>query len=190
MRVAYIRAGAADPDEAQQLDCLKKYGIEKWFVENASSRSLNRPRLQEMLGFLRSGDTVFVRDFSRLAGSLRDLVSLLSLFESTGVYLVSEEEKADSRTPAGREKLSMVRIIQEFEQKTRRERQQEGITLARAAGKYRGRRPIVIDHFSEYYERYRRHLVTKSQLARELGISRPTLNKLIAEYELQKEAAP
>ena len=62
------------------------------------------------------------------------------------------------------------------------ERQREGIALAKAAGKYKGRREIKIDHFPEHYERYRTRQVTKSQLARELGISRPTLDKLIANY--------
>ncbi len=62
------------------------------------------------------------------------------------------------------------------------ERQREGIAIAKADGKYKGRKPVAVEDFEKHYQRYQRREITKSGLAKELKISRPTLDKLIAEY--------
>ena len=187
MKVAYVRVSTIEQNEARQLASLKKYDIDKWFIDKASGKNMDRPQLQAMLDFVREGDTVCIHDFSRLARSTGDLLKLVELFKCNGVHLVSNKENIDSSTPTGKLMLTMLGAINEFERTNLLERQREGIAIAKAAGKYKGRKAIHINNFSEYYERYRTRQVNKSQLARELKISRPTLDKLIAQYEAENE---
>ena len=81
----------------------------------------------------------------------------------------------------------MIGAINEFERANLLERQREGIALAKAKGKYKGRKEIKIKDFDVYYSRYMRRELNKSQLARELKISRPTLDKLLKEHETKNK---
>ena len=72
MKVAYVRVSTEEQNEARQIEALKKHGIEKWFTEKISGKSMDRPQLQAMLDYVREGDTVYIHDFSRLARSTRD----------------------------------------------------------------------------------------------------------------------
>ena len=79
--------------------------------------------------------------------------------------------------------LTMIGAINEFERANLLERQREGIAIAKAQGKFKGRKEIFIPNFDEHYMRYKAREVTKVQLAKELHIARPTLDKLIKDYE-------
>ena len=184
MKIGYVRVSTVDQNEARQVEALKKYDIEKWYSEKVSGKDLNRPKLQEMLDFVREGDTIFIHDFSRISRSVKDLLSLIDLLEAKKVHLVSVKENLDTSTPAGRLMLTMIGAINEFERANLLERQREGIAIAKAKGKYKGRKAIEIDKsFIDGYQRYLARKINKSQLAKELGISRPTLDKLIEQYE-------
>src|SRR5699024_10818058 len=97
--------------------------------------------------------------------------------------LISSKENIDSSTPTGKLMLTMIGAINEFERANLLERQREGIAQAKKEGKYKGRKEVDIKDFDLHYQRYMNREVNKSQLAKELGISRPTLDKLIKEYE-------
>ena len=184
MKIGYVRVSTVDQNEARQVEALKKYGIEKWYSEKVSGKDLNRPKLQEMLDFVREGDTIYIHDFSRISRSVKDLLSLIDLLEAKKVHLVSVKENLDTSTPAGRLMLTMIGAINEFERANLLERQREGIAIAKAKGKYKGRKAIEIDKsFIDGYQRYLARKINKLQLAKELGISRPTLDKLIEQYE-------
>ena len=183
MNIGYVRVSTVDQNEARQVEALKKYGIEKWYSEKVSGKDLNRPKLQEMLDFVREGDTIFIHDFSRISRSVKDLLSLIDLLEAKKVHLVSLKENLDTSTPAGRLMLTMIGAINEFERANLLERQAEGIAIAKAKGKYKGRKAIEINEaFIEGYNKYLARKLSKSALAKELGVSRPTLDKLINEY--------
>ena len=183
MKIGYVRVSTVDQNEARQVEALKKYGIEKWYSEKVSGKNLNRPKLQEMLDFVREGDTIFIHDFSRISRSVKDLLSLIDLLEAKKVHLVSLKENLDTSTPAGRLMLTMIGAINEFERANLLERQAEGIAIAKAKGKYKGRKAIEINEaFIEGYNKYLARKLSKSALAKELGVSRPTLDKLINEY--------
>ena len=79
----------------------------------------------------------------------------------------------------------MIGAIYEFERANLLERQREGIALAKAKGKYKGRKKIKIDNLDEYYEKYRIRMISKAEMSRQLNVSRPTLDKLLKEYELK-----
>lgn len=160
---------------------MQKYGIEKWFKEKISAKDTNRPKLQELLEFVREGDTLYIHDFSRLARSTKDLLDIVELLNNKGVALVSNKENIDTSTPTGKLMLTMIGAINEFERTNLLERQREGITIAKRNGVYKGRKAVTIPNFDCHYNRYMSREISKSQLAKELGISRPTLDKLIAE---------
>ena len=77
----------------------------------------------------------------------------------------------------------MISAINDFERENMLERQREGIAIAKAEGKYKGRKEVWIPDFDKHYNRYMKREVSKSQLAKELGVSRPTLDKLIKEHQ-------
>ena len=183
MKVAYIRVSTIDQNTARQEQALKEYGIEKFFIEKVSGKNMSRPKLQEMLEFVREGDICYCVDFSRMARSTQDLLSIVELLQSKSVHLVSLKENFDTSNPQGRLMLTIIAAINAFERENLLERQREGIAIAKAQGKYKGRKPIEVSDFGQYYEDYMSRKINKGQLAKKLKISRPTLDKLFIEYE-------
>ncbi|MCD8015911.1 MAG: recombinase family protein [Lachnospiraceae bacterium] len=183
MQIAYIRVSTLEQNEQRQVEAMQKYNIEKWFIEKVSGKNANRPKLQEMLEFVREGDTVHIHDFSRLARSTKDLLDIVEKLNGKGVALVSNKENIDSSTPTGKLMLTMIGAINEFERTNLLERQAEGIAIAKKNGKYKGRKPVTISDFESRYKLYvSREIKTKTELAKQLNISRPTLDKLIEEH--------
>lgn len=76
MRVAYVRVSTVEQNEARQVEALKVHDIEKWYIEKVSAKDTNRPKLKEMLEYVREGDTIYIHDFSRLARSTKDLLGI------------------------------------------------------------------------------------------------------------------
>lgn len=183
MRIAYIRVSTIEQNEQRQIEAMQKYNIEKWFTEKVSAKDTNRPKLQELLEFAREGDTIHIHDFSRLARSTRDLLDIVEQLNAKGVHLISNKENIDTSTPTGKLMLTMIGAINEFERVNLLERQREGIAIAKRSGKYKGGKRKIVNNFAECYTRYISREITKSALACELGISRPTLDKMINEYE-------
>ncbi len=184
MRIAYVRVSTAEQNETRQLEALEKYGIEKWFTEKISGKDTNRPELQAMLEFAREGDTIYIHDFSRLARSTKDLLEIVETLNNKGIHLVSNKENIDTSTPTGKLMLTMIGAIAEFERQNLLERQREGIAIAKREGKYKGGQVKRIDDqtFITAYNRYLTRELNKSQLAAELNLSRPTLDRMIKEY--------
>ena len=161
-KIAYIRVSTIEQNEARQRESLSKYSIDKWFLDKVSAKDTNRPQLQAMLDYAREGDTVYIHDFSRLARSTADLLQLVQQLQDKGIHLVSVKESIDTNTPTGRLML----------------------TIAKEQGKYKGRKQIIIEDFAEKYELYKnRQIRSKAELAKQLGISRPTLDKMITEAD-------
>jgi DNA invertase Pin-like site-specific DNA recombinase len=185
--IAYIRVSTAEQNEARQKEALQKYNIDRWFIEKASGKDLNRPKLQEMLEYIREDDIVYVEEFSRLGRSTADLLATVQKIEAAGAQFVSLKEQFDTTTPAGRLQMTMMAAIAEFERDMILERQREGIAIAKAAGKYKGRKEITVPNIGEYYEKYMSRQGSKVSIAAELGISRTTLDKLFKKYVKEQE---
>lgn len=183
MKIAYVRVSTVEQNEARQIEALKKYGIEKWFNEKVSGKNTNRPQLQQMLEFAREGDTIYIHDFSRLARSTKDLLDITERLQTKGIHLVSNKENIDTSTPTGKLMLTMIAAINEFERTNLLERQREGIAIAKRNGVYSGRKPFKSDKFDNLYSQYINREINKTEFARLLEVSRPTLDKLIRERE-------
>lgn len=190
--VGYVRVSTVEQNEDRQIEALKKHDIEKWFTEKVSGKDTNRPQLQLMLDYVREGDTVYIHDFSRLARSTKDLLEIVETLNKKGVHLVSNKENIDSSTPTGKLMLTMIGAIAEFERQNLLERQKEGIAVQKELDKsrksedkkYKGRKAVVIDEeqFEKEYSRYQKREINKTELAKILEVSRPTLDKLIKEH--------
>ena len=185
MIVGYVRVSTQEQNEARQLEAMAKQGVEKYFTEKVSGKNTtDRPELNNMLDFVREGDTVIVHDFSRLARSTKDLLEIVDTLNNKGVTLISNKESVDTSTATGKLMLTMIGAIAEFERQNLLDRQAEGIAIAKREGKYKGRKAIEIntDTFKAQYNRYMNREISKSELARVLKVSRPTLDKMIKEY--------
>ena len=163
---------------------FERYNIEKWFTEKASGKNIkDRPQLQAMLDFAREGDTIHVHDFSRLARSTTDLLNIVEQLREKNISLISNKEHLDSSTPEGKLMLTMIGAINEFERACLLERQREGIAIAKRNGIYKGRKPVSVKDFKHHYQRYLHRELSKRQMAKELKISRPTLDRLIKDFQ-------
>ena len=188
MNIGYIRVSTKEQNLDRQKMILSKFKIEKFFEEKVSGKNTNRPKLEEMRNFVREGDTVFVADLSRLARSLPDLLEITQEFQKNGVQLVSAKENLDTATATGRLLFHVIASLAEFERDVIRERQAEGIASARLAGKNCGRPVKKYDKalFDELYKKYQKRLVTVTEMASKLKLSRATVYRLL-EAENQKE---
>lgn len=187
-KVGYIRVSDVSQNISRQKESLEKYDLDRTYIEKASAKNRERPVLKEMLEFVREGDTIVIQSFDRISRSTKDLLNIIEELEAKQVKLVSIKESLDTDTPQGKLMLTMIGAINEFERANLLERQAEGIAIAKAKGKYKGRRSKKIDaDFKKYYQMYLdREIETKVVLAEQLNISRPTLDKLISEYDIRK----
>lgn len=178
--VAYIRVSTMEQNEGRQVEALKPYSIDKWFIDKASGKNTDRPQFRQMLDYIREGDVVFVEDFSRLSRSVADLLRIVNLLQEKQVGLVSLKEKIDSSTPQGRLMLTMIGAINEFERANILERQAEGIALAKQRGAYKGRKRIEKPaNWSEVYARWKRREMTAKEAMTELGLKRNTFYNFV-----------
>ena len=184
MNIAYVRVSTVEQNEERQIEALKKHDIDKWFTEKISAKDTNRPELKNMLDFAREGDTIYIKDFSRIARSTRDLLHIVETLEKKKIKLISLNEQLDTNTPTGRLMLTMIAAMNEFERNNLLERQREGIAIAKAKGKYRGRKKINCPPgWDEVYEKWKHREMTGAEAMRRLKLKRNTFYKLIKEQE-------
>ena len=180
MNIAYIRVSSLDQNEARQIETLKKYSIEKTFAEKISAKDTNRPKLQEMLEFAREGDTIYISEFSRLARNVADLLKLVEQLQSKNIHLVSAKENIDTSTPTGKLMLTMLGAIAEFERANIKERQAEGIAIAKTKGVYKGRQRITRpSNWDKVINAYKSRELTAKEAMLELGLKRNTFYRLL-----------
>ena len=189
MDVAYIRVSSVEQNEARQLEALKPYRCEKIFIDKASGKNTDRAEFIKMMDFVRSGDVVFIEDFSRLSRSVTDLLSTLEKLNNKGVRLVSLKENFDTTTPVGGLMLTLIAAINEFERANLLERQREGIEIAKQEGKYRGRQPKIYDAetLNRVLDSIKNGSESVSWGARTLSISRQTMYNIMKKNGIQKD---
>ena len=184
MKVGYVRVSTIEQNEQRQIQALVHLGVEEKhiYIDKLSGKDTKRPQLQAMLEFVREGDILIVSEYSRLARSTRDLLDLLEKLQSKGVQVISDKENFDTSTPQGKLMLTFFAGMAEFERAIMLQRQREGIAIAKAAGKYKGRikatKPKDID---ELLEQYRTRKLTMTALAKKAGVSRATAYRWLKE---------
>ena len=182
MKIGYVRVSTIEQNETRQIEALKKWGIEKYFVEKASAKDMSRSQLQDMLEFAREGDIIYIHDLSRLARNVADLLAIIKELEEKNITLVSNKENIDTSTATGRLMVTMIGAIYEFERAILRERQLEGIAIAKAAGKYTGRKRIPKpDNWEEVIKQYNSRQITAKRAQQLLGLKKNTFYKFLKE---------
>jgi DNA invertase Pin-like site-specific DNA recombinase len=139
MKIGHIRVSKQEQNEALQRDALKEAGCEKYFSDKMTGSTFERKGLEELLAFVRSGDTVVVWKLDRLGRSLKDLIETLNLLKNRGVDFVSLTESIDTTTPGGKLIFHLMGALAEFERDLIRERTNAGLAAARARGRIGGR---------------------------------------------------
>ncbi len=173
--VGYTRVSSLDQNVARQLEGVP---LDRTFTDSASGRSTARPQLETMLAFVRDGDTVVVHSMDRLARNLDDLRALVRILTARGVRVQFVKEQltfTGEDTAMATLLLSVMGAFAEFERSLIRERQREGIALARQRGAYRGRARALNTEQVAQLRRQAAEGAAKAALAREFGISRETV---------------
>lgn len=174
-RVGYIRVSSLDQATDRQLEGI---AVDRTFTDRASGKDIARPQLGAMLDFVRDGDTVVAHSMDRLARNLDDLRALVRTLTGKGVRVEFVKEQltfTGEDSPMANLLLSVMGAFAEFERALIRERQREGITLAKARGAYRGRKHSLTPTQAEQLRARAGAGENKAALARELGISRQTI---------------
>ncbi|SMF97868.1 Site-specific DNA recombinase [Methylomagnum ishizawai] len=158
---------------------LRAAGCEVVRAEKASgARREGRTELELLLTFLRPGDTLVVTRIDRLARSLKDLQDIVADLKRRGIALKATEQPIDTGHAAGKAFLDMLGVFAEFETNLRRERQREGIALAKRRGAYRGRKPSV--DRAEIRRLRTEEGLGATEIARRLGVSRASVYRALA----------
>jgi DNA invertase Pin-like site-specific DNA recombinase len=180
-RVGYIRVSTLDQQSGRQLEGLE---LDRTFVDHASGKDAKRPQLEELLNFVRTGDTVIVHSMDRLARNLDDLRRIVQALTNKGVRIEFVKENltfTGEDSPMASLMLSVMGAFAEFERSLIKERQREGIALAKRRGAYRGRKKSLSpQEVAELRQRVAAG-ISKAQVAREAGISRQTLYQYLQE---------
>ncbi|MCV6982110.1 recombinase family protein [Mycolicibacterium pulveris] len=174
--VGYVRVSTVDQNTERQLDGIE---LDKVFTDHASGKDTRRPALEECLDYVREGDTLVVHSMDRLARSLVDLRTVVDDLTGRGVDVRFVKESLtftrDESDPCSVLMLSIMGAVAEFERSMIRERQREGIAIAKAKGRYKGRKPALTR--AQVVEVAQRLAAGESatRLAEEFGVSRATV---------------
>jgi DNA invertase Pin-like site-specific DNA recombinase len=174
-RIGYIRISTFDQNPARQLE---QVSVDRVFTDKASGKDAKRPELEALLAFVREGDTVVVHSMDRLARNLDDLRRLVQDLTKTGIRVEFVKEGlifTGDDSPMATLLLSVMGAFAEFERSLLRERQREGITLAKQRGAYRGRKKALTLAQAASLRQRARAGEKKALLAREFGLSRETV---------------
>ena len=183
-KVGYIRVSTAEQNEQRQLDTMKDLNLFKLYIEKISAKNTDRPLLQQMLDYVREGDTIYINDFSRLARSTQDLLYIASQLEQRGIKLISLKENLDTSTTTGKLMLTMIGAINEFERNTLLDRQREGIAIAKQKGLYKGRKAVEKPpNWDEIYNLYITRKLTGNEAIKRTLLKRNTFYKFVNEQK-------
>lgn len=188
MRVGYMRVSSVDQNTARQLDGIE---VDRTFTDKASGKDTIRPRLDELLAFVRDGDTVIVHSMDRLARNLDDLRRIVRALTDKGVRVEFVKENltfTGEDSPMATLLLSVMGAFAEFERALILERQREGIAAAKQRGVYTGRKPVLTAEQAHQLRQRAAAGERKSVLAREFGISRETVYTYLRAETSQAEA--
>lgn len=181
-----MRVSTIEQNTIRQEVLMRDLGVEKVFIDKCSGKSrAARHDLEKMMDFIREGDTVVVESISRFARSVRDLLDLVDALRNKGVEFISKKEAIDTSTPQGKFMLTVWAAMAELEREQILERQAEGIAIAKAAGKYTGRKPIDIpeERMKEVHRQWYNDEITTAFAIKQLGVSRNTFYRRMWGYE-------
>lgn len=190
MKIGYVRVSTVDQNEARQIEAMKTDGVEKIYMDKKSGKDFNRPEYQNMISELHKGDVLVIHSIDRLGRNYDEITEeWRKITKEIGADIIVQDmpllDTTLNRDLTG--KLIADIVLQVFsyvaqrERESIRQRQREGIEIAKAQGKYKGRAKKEIDKelFENTKTRWQSGEITKVQFAEIMGISRGTLYKLL-----------
>ena len=185
----YIRVSSKEQNTVRQEVKAKEHNIPiaNVYIEKASGKNVtDRPVLKELMGKLEPGDKVIVDSISRFARNTKDLLELVEQLNKKDVIFVSLKEAIDTTTPTGVFMLTVFGAVAQLERDYLKERQAEGIAVAKAEGKYKGRKAIEYPkQWDKYYKMYQEGTLKAVDMMKLLELKKTTFYKLVKQYEEQ-----
>lgn len=179
MKIGYIRVSTEEQNTIRQELIMNELGVEEVYIDKASGKNTDRPKLKEMLNFVRRGDVVVVESISRFARNTRDLLELIEILNEKEVAFVSKKEAIDTNTPTGKFMLTVFGAVAELEREYILQRQREGIAVAKKQGKYKGRKPIDCSGFKGIFAKYKAGKIPAKEAMRLTGLSKSTFYRKV-----------
>lgn len=183
----YIRVSSKDQNTIRQEVKANEVGIPvgNVFIEKVSGKNVtDRPVLTNMMTVLKSGDKLIVDSISRFARNTKDLIELVEQLNEKGVIFVSLKEAIDTTTPTGIFMLTVFGAVAQLEREYIRQRQAEGIAIAVAQGKFKGRKPVEYPkQWDKYYKMIKDGAMTNVEAMKLMDLKKTTFYKLVKDYE-------
>lgn len=190
-QVGYIRVSSVDQNTERQLDGVQ---LDKVFTDKASGKDTNRPQLQAAMEWTRAGDTLVVHSMDRLARNVEDMLRIVRELSNKGVSVQFIKEKmffdADYKDARTTLMFTMLAAFAQFERSLIKERQREGIEIAKAKGVYKGKQPKLKPEQLERLRYLVSEGVPKAQVARNMNISRETLYRILRSDDNNQRRIP
>ena len=187
MKIGYVRVSTKEQNTARQEELMKLLEVDRVYIDKMSGKDMERPFLQEMMNFVREGDSVVVESISRFARNTKDLLELTEQLSNKHVQFISQKENIDTDTPAGKFMLTIFGAVAELEREYIRQRQKEGIEIAKEKGKYKGRPAKQLDTFDEIYQQWKSGNITATFASEQLNVSRSTFYRKVTTYEVDNK---
>lgn len=193
MKVGYVRVSTKEQNEARQIQSMTDAGVEKIYMDKQSGKDFDRPEYQKMIAELKEEDVLVLHSLDRLGRNYDCIIEEWHRITKTikadiivlDMPLLDTTAKGNDLTGTfiADMVLQILSYVATAERENIRKRQAEGIAIAKAEGKYKGRQPKKIDEtiWNNNFELYERGELTKTQFARNVGVSRVTLDKLLGE---------
>ena len=175
--IGYARSSTEDQKLDAQLEQLKEAKCDRIYQEKVSGVKVDRPELAAMLDYVREGDTVVVTKLDRIARSTKHLLEITDLLKKKKVVFRALNINFDTSTPTGKLMQTMLAAVAEFEREMMLERQAEGIRIAKAQGKFKGRKPTAREKSDEVLKLLADGL-TKEAVAEKVGIGSASVYRI------------
>lgn len=194
MRVGYVRVSTKEQNEARQIASMRENGVEKIYMDKQSGKDFDRPEYQKMIAELKDGDVVVLHSLDRLGRNYDAIIEewhrITKVIKADIIVLDMPllDTTARGNDLTGKFVADMVLQILSYvaanERENIRKRQSEGIAIAKAEGKYKGgaKKKINGDLFNSNFLLYKSGNITKIEFAKNIGVSRPTLDRILREY--------
>ena len=192
MKIGYARVSTVDQNEARQMEALREDGVDRIYMDKKSGEDFNRPEYQKMISELHKGDVLVIHSIDRLGRNYEEIITewrkITKEIEADIIVqdmplLNTSQNKDLTGTLIADIVLQLLSYVAQRERENIRQRQKEGIAIAKARGKYKGRAKKEIDKklFEDTKARWQNGEITKIQFAEIIGVSRGTLYKILGE---------
>lgn len=192
MKIGYARVSTVDQNEARQMEALREDGVDRIYMDKKSGKDFNRPEYQKMISELHKGDVLVIHSIDRLGRNYEEIITewrkITKEIEADIIVqdmplLNTSQNKDLTGTLIADIVLQLLSYVAQRERENIRQRQKEGIAIAKAQGKYKGRAKKEIDKklFEDTKARWQNGEITKIQFAETIGVSRGTLYRILGE---------